>query len=762
MRVSVNFTAALVLCLLSGFLIASDAEAGSDRYWSDQYTVPDFYGTFFDGVECNGELVILGDFYLVDDKPINNMAVFDGTEWRELEPSLAADPATSIGLWGDRLVIGVYHRVWWSDDNCNWKPLSWHMPLNKITEYVTYHDELYVSGDIGVYRWRNFKWEPIIEHTSADTVCEVSSMTVYDDKLIIAGDIHIDGGTWVTMTWDGSTLDVLPGADQEVEDVVVYDGKLLVSGYFGSFAGIPMRFIAAYDGVEWQPLPISPPGRVHYMAVYRDKLIASGCHSMGSHDAGPSLRQWDGSTWSVITENAVGLGKKIFVANDRLYFNERFVDPVDGRTSRLSYYDGTTCKSAFSNTGLGIKGYICDMTRHLGDLVVVGSFIGAGQEEYESIARFDGTSWHSLNYNIDIPDYVGFGTVASFQNTLYAYGGRTGLIRLSGNQWVSVENEIFGLKGDPTGDDAKDSKAIPTDDFFVFNNAMYLFRNSHLNDYPITTLYRWNGNTATVVPTPPEIGHLSIVGEFEGNLVLGGRCVPEIDIDYFQLFRWTGTEYIALGGYMYGDFSDLCEYKGELYVSGNVKLVDDPTVVNLMKWDGEDWVPVGGACPDGTVYDMVVHNGNLYVVGAFETIEGVIRCNQIACWNGDIWSSLGSGMGEDEYKVAFAAESALDQLFIGGEFRFVGGNVSSGIAAWSEPGLGCCVGNTGNIDDDPQDMVSLGDLSALIDHLFISLSKLACPAEANLDDDPENVSLGDLTALIDHLFISLNPTKPCP
>ena len=74
----------------------------------------------------------------------------------------------------------------------------------------------------------------------------------------------------------------------------------------------------------------------------------------------------------------------------------------------------------------------------------------------------------------------------------------------------------------------------------------------------------------------------------------------------------------------------------------------------------------------------------------------------------------------------------------------------------------CCVDLTGNMDCDSGDRVDLGDLTALIDYLFISFSPLCCPDAANVDGDPEElVDLGDLTALIDYLFISFTPPAEC-
>ncbi|MBD3258654.1 hypothetical protein GF377_09500, partial [candidate division GN15 bacterium] len=75
---------------------------------------------------------------------------------------------------------------------------------------------------------------------------------------------------------------------------------------------------------------------------------------------------------------------------------------------------------------------------------------------------------------------------------------------------------------------------------------------------------------------------------------------------------------------------------------------------------------------------------------------------------------------------------------------------------------GCCVGETGNVDCSSEEVPTLGDLTVLVDHLFITLTPLCCQAEANTDGSMDGaVSLGDLTALIDHLFISLDPLPPC-
>ncbi|UCC43360.1 MAG: SMP-30/gluconolactonase/LRE family protein [Candidatus Zixiibacteriota bacterium] len=72
----------------------------------------------------------------------------------------------------------------------------------------------------------------------------------------------------------------------------------------------------------------------------------------------------------------------------------------------------------------------------------------------------------------------------------------------------------------------------------------------------------------------------------------------------------------------------------------------------------------------------------------------------------------------------------------------------------------CCEGMTGNVDYDPDDLVDIGDLTRLIDFLFISFEAPACAEEANIDGEGA-VDIGDLTKLIDFLFISFTPPAEC-
>jgi hypothetical protein len=73
----------------------------------------------------------------------------------------------------------------------------------------------------------------------------------------------------------------------------------------------------------------------------------------------------------------------------------------------------------------------------------------------------------------------------------------------------------------------------------------------------------------------------------------------------------------------------------------------------------------------------------------------------------------------------------------------------------------CCSGLTGNIDCDLSSIVDIGDLTVLVDHLFITFTPLCCESEASVDG-AEGVDIGDLIVLVDHLFINFGPLVSCP
>ena len=76
--------------------------------------------------------------------------------------------------------------------------------------------------------------------------------------------------------------------------------------------------------------------------------------------------------------------------------------------------------------------------------------------------------------------------------------------------------------------------------------------------------------------------------------------------------------------------------------------------------------------------------------------------------------------------------------------------------------VGCCVGITGNINNDAFDVVDISDLTTLVNFLFITFEQPGCLEEANTSGDIAGIiDISDLTALVNHLFVTFDPLADC-
>jgi hypothetical protein len=80
----------------------------------------------------------------------------------------------------------------------------------------------------------------------------------------------------------------------------------------------------------------------------------------------------------------------------------------------------------------------------------------------------------------------------------------------------------------------------------------------------------------------------------------------------------------------------------------------------------------------------------------------------------------------------------------------------------------CCQGRTGNVNGVGGEEPTVGDITTLIDHMFVNNPPLACYAEADCngsggsDPSAEDITIGDISALIDYLFVSGAVLSECP
>jgi len=118
-----------------------------------------------------------------------------------------------------------------------------------------------------------------------------------------------------------------------------------------------------------------------------------------------------------------------------------------------------------------------------------------------------------------------------------------------------------------------------------------------------------------------------------------------------------------------------------LYAGGVFTTAGGHTANQIARWDGNNWSALGSGV-NSTVYALAASGSDLYAGGIFTTAAGfsgsTITVNRIAKWDGSSWSSLGSGVDDIVNAVAVSG----GDLYAGGWFKTAGGAPANYLAKW--------------------------------------------------------------------------------
>lgn len=190
---------------------------------------------------------------------------------------------------------------------------------------------------------------------------------------------------------------------------------------------------------------------------------------------------------------------------------------------------------------------------------------------------------------------------------------------------------------------------------------------------------------------------LAVIGR-DGR-ILATTALGEQDFGWQSQFVGPGLE---------GSVADMLVHDGDLIVAGRFDAAGHELASSIAKWDGSSWSGFGsdafGRAPEfnGGVQALAVYDGSLIAAGRFTEIDGQML-NRIARWDGDGWRPLGSGSdngvsGDMRPGVAIAIESLTvhnGELVVGGRFESAGGVAASHVARWDGASWSAVAGSGG-------------------------------------------------------------------
>jgi len=201
---------------------------------------------------------------------------------------------------------------------------------------------------------------------------------------------------------------------------------------------------------------------------------------------------------------------------------------------------------------------------------------------------------------------------------------------------------------------------------------------------------KWDGDNWQALGSGIEDDHflnaavqaIAVMGD---DLYVGGRFSHAGGVQVNHVAKWDGENWSDLDEGLNGQVRALAVIEKDLYVGGDFTIGGITRVNGIARWDGSNWRNLGPGFShggfDARVKALAVMGTTLYAAGWF-SYAGSIEVNNIAKWDGQSWSALGTGIQGEHYHKVYALAIIDDMLYVAGWFSIAGGFETNNIASW--------------------------------------------------------------------------------
>ncbi len=614
-------------------------------------------------------------------------------EWQAFDPSTGSVP----GVLGSTVIGAVFATTLWDPDGSG-----------SETSKIVVAGSFFAAGNtmadgIALFDRTNNQWSALDTGIAGD----VFALAVMPNgDLIAAGKFLIAGGVIVNniARWNGtywSSLGTGVGVNGgSVKTLAVLpNGDLIAGGSFADAGGVSVKNIARWTGTSWLAMStgvdscgIGCTTEVAALAVLSNgQLVVGGNFSFAGGVAASRIARWNPASgaWSALGTGMVNPDGSIpsvlslaALPNGHVIAGGTFVNAGGQVVNRIARWNG----SGWSPLGLGI-GFSGQPVRAIavlpnGDIVAGGAFSVAGGVAVNSVAAWNGSGWSALASGLGGEVYS---LLANSNGELTAGGvfgadaGSSlsfGIACWNGAVWQPLST---GLNGEVS------ALLVKRDGQVVVAGK---FQNAGASKAPGIAL--WNGVTWSRLGAGQTFGTFRALAELpNGDIVVAGSTSLVGGVAVNNIARWDGTAWAPLGAGVPGPglaralapVEALCVLPNGNLVAGGRRY--------LGLWNGSSWSPLGGGIQtSGSDYDGVSAlaldaNGGLIAAGRFNTAGTVPNTENIARWNGSTWSALGTGVKPGRVEAISLLPNG--DLVVGGSFSLglVGGSFAYSVARWN-------------------------------------------------------------------------------
>lgn len=293
---------------------------------------------------------------------------------------------------------------------------------------------IYMGGDFskigadyywGVAKWNGAQWDSLgsgfhVDGQSLNSSQGANALAFYNNEIYAGGSFTSVQGKSIRYIarWNGTQWDSLPQApNADVTQLVVYNGKLYVLGEFSKIGTLSCNNIAVWDGISWTPIwPYYYSSGLSDMVEYKGELYLGGNISASSVGGSIDLLKYVGGNW--VPVGAGIKGNISYVTSLKVFNNDLYIGGVMKKAAGnagdyLLKWDGSQFKEVIA----GIDGEVKCLTVVPDGLIATGCFT----TPFSKMMKISDQG--VCGYNDSISDCVE-GAIYS-ANRLYIYGSFT-------------------------------------------------------------------------------------------------------------------------------------------------------------------------------------------------------------------------------------------------------------------------------------------------------------------------------------------------
>lgn len=717
-----RLTLLAAIALISALCVGRPAAAAgaTPGHWSRAFGPTGLCanGKVTSAVVFGDDLVVAGSFATAGRDSVSNIARWDGQRWWGFGKGLSG--IECLAMWNGQLFAGGNFKIQpgrRTDALARWDGQAWQPAepalQGQVNTLTVYRGALVVGGRFtftgdesirNLARWDGKAWLPLGEGVTGVGKTRVLALTVHGDELAVGGMFLRAGGKDARnlACWDGHGWSAVgTGTDDVVQALCSTRGVLYAGGCFRIAGGDSVFGIAAWDGRRWSTLGTGMRSEswsvpiITALVPWRGTLVAAGSFVRAGGVDARGIASWDGSSWSATPPGCAAMDRtggawnvrSLLNWDDRLVVGGNMGASESATINGLALWDGTRWDPLVAGQGIG--GYP-DLRAVSGSMFMECGGGIAGSENVRGTAVWANDRWQSLA----IPTDSGQSFDVKPQ-TMTARDGRTvaiGRFR-AGAPASACEANPYPWHLAELGDRWHViSTALPCEkakcnELLAVGKELFVIGEFGAEPKPTEGAMIWDGQRW-------RLGCLNLDGGSVGDaIVVGDRILVVVRHDSndpskastYSIMEGDGHSWRSIRDTTGSDIRALVNWDGRV-----VAFFERPNAAgaeshSLQVWDGRSWAPLPGEfssylAGDGRINALAIHQGYLVAAGTFKGVDGHAAAN-VAFLADGIWRPLGSGL--DSWASDLA--SSADGLWLSGQFKHAGGELSLGVARWDGP-----------------------------------------------------------------------------